>query len=130
MADPVKLTFCLRKRSDLSLDEFFDYWLNSHGPLVRSYKDVLGTWKYTQLHRLDTALGETLAAVRGAPAPYDGVAEMWWRSMADLETAMSSEAGREAGRILLEDEKKFIDLENSPVWLNVVHEIVNEDIGA
>ncbi len=130
MADPVKLTFCLRKRPDLSLEDFYDYWLNCHGPLVHSFKDVLGTWKYTQLHRQTTPLGQALAMVRVAPEPFDGVAEMWWRTMAELEAAMSSEAGRDAGRILLEDEKKFIDLENSPVWLNVVHEIVREDIKA
>jgi uncharacterized protein (TIGR02118 family) len=130
MADPVKLTFCLRKRQDLSSEEFYDYWLNRHGPLVQSFKDVLSTWKYTQLHRQNTTLGEALATVRGGPEPYDGIAEMWWRSMADLEAAMTSDTGREAGRILLEDEKKFIDLENSPVWLNVVHEIVNEDAKA
>ena len=26
--------------------------------------------------------------------------------------------GREAGRLLLEDEARFIDLANSPLWLN------------
>lgn len=124
MAELVKLTFCLRKHPDLTHKEFYDYWLNRHGPLVRSFKDVLGAWKYTQLHRLDLPVGAALAAVRGAPEPYDGIAEMWWQSLADLEGAMSSEAGREAGRALLEDEKKFIDLENSPVWLNVVHDFV------
>ncbi len=30
----VKLVYCVRKRSDLSDEEFHDYWLNQHGPLV------------------------------------------------------------------------------------------------
>lgn len=121
---PIKLTFCLRKRADLTEEDFYDYWLNSHGPLVRSFEKALGTWKYTQLHRQHSEMGVALAAVRGAPQAYDGIAEMWWRSRADLEAASTSEAGREAGRVLLEDEKKFIDLAQSPVWLNEIHDIV------
>ncbi len=30
----------------------------------------------------------------------------------------AGEAGRAAGRELLEDERRFIDLENSPLWFN------------
>ena len=121
---PIKLTFCLRKRTDWTEEDFYDYWLNSHGPLVRSFKNALGTWKYSQLHRQPSEMGQALATVRGAPQAYEGIAEMWWRSRADLEAASASEAGREAGRILLEDEKRFIDLSRSPVWLNEVHDIV------
>jgi hypothetical protein len=32
----IKLVFCVRKRSDLSTEEFYRHWLNDHGPLVRS----------------------------------------------------------------------------------------------
>jgi EthD domain len=124
---PIKLTFCLRKRPDWTQENFYDYWLNSHGPLVHSFAEALGTWKYSQLHNLNTAMGDALAVVRGAPEAYDGIAEMWWRSRAEMETASASKAGRHAGRILLEDEKKFIDLSRSPVWLNQVHDIVVED---
>jgi EthD domain len=121
---PIKLTFCLRKRPDWTEADFHDYWLNSHGPLVRSFEDALGTWKYSQLHRQTSEMGEALAAVRGAPQAFDGIAEMWWRSRKEMEIASLSSAGREAGRILLEDEKKFIDLSQSPVWLNEVHDLV------
>lgn len=121
---PIKLTFCLRRRTDWTEEDFHDYWLNSHGPLVRNYAEALGTWKYSQLHNLNTAMGDGLAAVRGAPKAYDGIAEMWWRNRDEMEAASASKAGREAGRILLADEKKFIDLSLSPVWLNEVHDIV------
>lgn len=124
---PIKLTFCLRKRADWTEEDFYDYWLNSHGPLVRSFKKALGTWKYSQLHRRHQEMGNGLAAVRGAPQAFDGIAEMWWRCRADLEIASATEEGREAGRILLEDERKFIDLSQSPVWLNEVHDIVTGD---
>jgi hypothetical protein len=89
----LKLTFCLRRLPTLTLAEFQDYWLNKHGPLVRRLQPALGMVRYVQLHRLDTDLGLGMAKVRGADA-------------------------REAGRLLLEDESKFIDLPRSPLWLN------------
>ena len=47
---------------------------------------------------------------------FDGVAELWWDSVESLLAAMSTEAGQVAGRELLEDEARFIDLANSPIF--------------
>lgn len=114
----LKLTFCLRRKPGLSLAEFQDYWLNSHGPLVRRLQPALGMVRYVQLHRLDEELGLAMTKLRGAPAPYDGVAELWWESEEAFRASGRTPEGREAGRLLLEDEAKFIDLANSPLWLN------------
>ena len=114
----LKLTFCLRRRPHLTLAEFQDYWLNQHGPLVRRLQPALGMVRYVQVHRRDDELGLGMAKVRGAPEPYDGVAELWWESEASFRAARRHPEAREAGRLLLEDEAKFIDLPNSPLWLN------------
>ena len=114
----IKLTFCLRRLPTLSLAEFQDYWLHKHGPLVRSLQPALGMERYVQLHRLEGDLGAALQKGRGAPEPYDGVAELWWADEASLRAAGRTPEGREAGRRLLEDEAKFIDLPRSPLWLN------------
>lgn len=113
----LKLTFCLRRLPTLTLPEFQDYWLNRHGPLVRRLQPALGMVRYVQLHRIDSDLGVGMAKVRGAPEPYDGVAELWWESEEAFLAARGPDA-REAGRLLLEDEAKFIDLPRSPLWLN------------
>lgn len=114
----LKLTFCLRRLPSLSLSEFQDYWLNKHGPLVRSLQPALGMSRYVQVHRLPGDLADGMRRVRGAPDPYDGVAELWWDSEDAYRAARRNPEAREAGRILLEDEAKFIDLANSPLWLN------------
>ena len=119
----LKLTFCLRRLPKLSLAEFQDYWLNKHGPLVRSLQPALGMVRYAQLHRLPGDLADGMRRVRGAPAPYDGVAELWWDSEDTWRAASRNPAAREAGRVLLEDEAKFIDLAHSPLWLNHEHVI-------
>ena len=113
----LKLTFCLRRLPKLSLHEFQDYWLTKHGPLVRRLQPALGMVRYVQQHRLEGDLAAGMQRVRGAPEPYDGVAELWWESEEAFRTARGSEA-REAGRLLLEDEARFIDLSRSPLWLN------------
>ncbi len=33
----LKFVYCVRRRPDISLEEFRKYWLEHHGPLVRSY---------------------------------------------------------------------------------------------
>ena len=114
----LKLTFCLRRLAPLSLAEFQEYWLHKHGPLVRSLQPALGMVHYVQLHRLAGDLADGMRRVRGAPEPYDGVAELWWESEEAYRAARRNPEAREAGRILLEDEAKFIDLARSPLWLN------------
>ena len=43
------------------------------------------------------------------------------------EAVRGDDDSRYALKILLEDEKNFIDLENSPLWLNEEHEIISRD---
>ncbi len=117
----IKLTFCLRRKPGLSLEEFQDYWRNNHAPLVAKHKDVLGIRRYVQCHARPSDADMPLRASRAssledAPATYDGVAELWFDSFEALAANGDNEAAREAGRVLLEDERKFIDLENSPLW--------------
>lgn len=119
----LKLTFCLRRLPSLSLAEFHDYWLNRHGPLVRRLQPALGMVRYVQVHRLPGDLADGMRRVRAAPEPYDGVAELWWESEESFRTARRSPEAREAGRLLLEDEARFIDLPRSPLWLNREHVI-------
>ena len=119
----LKLTFCLRRLPSLSLAQFQDYWLNKHGPLVRRLQPALGMVRYVQVHRRSDSLGDSMRVVRGAPEPYDGAAELWWQSEESFRASGRTAEGREAGRLLLEDEAKFIDLARSPLWLNSEHVI-------
>ena len=111
----IKLTFCLHRLPHLSREAFQDDWFNNHAPLVASVRDALKIRRYVQLHSLPNAEDAPFAHVRGAPGPYDGVAQLWWDSLEDL--AADTPDARTAGALLLEDERKFIDLARSPLWL-------------
>jgi uncharacterized protein (TIGR02118 family) len=120
----VKLVFCARRLPHLSREEFQRYWRETHGPLVRRHAPVLRIRRYVQLHTLDHPVQDGLRASRGGPEPYDGVAELWWTSLEDLLAAQSDPAGRRAGRELLEDERRFIDLARSPLFVGEEHPVV------
>ena len=112
----IKLTFCLVRLPRLSRAEFQDYWFNTHAPLVASVAETLRIRRYVQLHSLPAESHSAIRASREAPAEYDGVAELWFDSLASiLENGQRPEA-QAAGALLLEDEKRFIDLPKSPLW--------------
>jgi uncharacterized protein (TIGR02118 family) len=112
----VHLIFCLRRQPHLSRAEFQRYWRETHAPLVRKHAAVLGIQRYVQAHTIDPPGTQGIAAARGAPDPYDGVAELWF-DLAQLQSLAQREAAIEAGRQLLEDERRFIDLTNSPIFI-------------
>ena len=113
----VKLTFALRRAPHLSREEFQRYWREQHAPLVAKNKDALEIRRYVQLHTLETEHNDTLRASRGAPEAYDGVAEIWLDSLDWPQTEAAAAAGLE----LLEDERRFIDLANSPIFVGEEH---------
>ena len=120
----IKLTFCLVRAPHLSVEAFQDYWLNKHGPLVLSVKDVLRIRQYVQSHALSPDKAEAMRRSRGGPEQFDGVAQLWWDSQADLDAIAADPEARRAQRALIEDEKTFIDLSRSPAWWGVDHPIV------
>ena len=121
----VKLTFCLRRLPELSREEFQRYWFDNHGPLVRKHSEALRIKRYVQLHTRDDDGNQALRASRGGPEAYDGVAELWWESRDDMIAATTTPEGVAAGRALLEDERQFIDLANSPLWLGEERPVID-----
>jgi uncharacterized protein (TIGR02118 family) len=120
----VKLVFCVKRLPHLSRDDFQKYWRDRHAPLVREAAPALAIRRYVQTHTAATPLNERLRAGRGAPEEYDGVAELWFDSIEALVAAGGTPEGRAAGKRLLEDERRFIDLARSPLWLAEEQEVI------
>jgi len=121
----VKLVYCVRKRDDLSTEEFSRYWLDEHGPLVRSVRDRFPMARYVQSHTVQGPATDLVRASRGGAEPFDGITEVWVRRD-DLEHGFGESAG-EADALLREDEARFIDLERSVVFFTEEHEIFGPD---
>ena len=122
----IRLVFALRRKPGLSLEEFQDYWRRKHGPLVAGFAEHLNILRYVQTHTIEDGANEAAQKARGEMEPhYDGVAELWWSTEAELEATLGTDAGREAGAALLADEANFIDLPQSPLWFAYEYPQVN-----
>ena len=123
----IKIVFCLRRPPELSQEEFQAYWRDRHAPLVREVAPMLNIRRYVQSHAFgDAAIGAGIEARGAMLPPFDGVAELWWDSIDDITSASATREGRAAGRLLLADERKFIDLEASSLFYTREHVIVGE----
>ena len=120
----LKLIFCLRRVPSLTREEFQRYWLETHGPLVRQHAAALRIRRYVQSHTVHEDLNAALRGGRGSDEPFDGVAELWWDSRAELEAATASPEGAAASLLLFEDERRFIDHARSPLFVSEEHPII------
>jgi hypothetical protein len=119
----VKLVFCCRRRPELSLEEFQATWLNDHGPLVKRLRAQLPQMRrYVQSHTIEGPATDALRASRGSDEPFDGITEVWFDSLESLGGGAGEDA-LAAGRQLLEDERRMLDLPRCSVFLTVEHEI-------
>lgn len=117
----VKLVYCLRRRADVSPEEFCRYWLNTHAPKVKNVAEALRARRYVQSHTCEAELNQAFVASRGLAPAYDGITEIWWNSVEDVKAAMAATAGAEAMAMLLKDESQFIEFSQSCAFMTTEH---------
>jgi uncharacterized protein (TIGR02118 family) len=120
----VKLIFCLRRRDDISEEEFHRYWRDEHGPLVARHASALGIRRYVQVHTVSGPVNSLLAATRGSPEAYDGVAELWFDDADALARSAGTDEGLAAAAELGRDEARFIDHGRSPLFVAEEHTVI------
>jgi uncharacterized protein (TIGR02118 family) len=125
----IKLVYVIVRREGMPVEDFRDYWLTRHGPLVAVQAQALKLRKYVQSHPFDDPASEGMRAARGMRGPADGVTEVWWDSLEDFQSAYATPEGADSGRILAEDEARFIDFEKSAVFLTEEHVIFDHTGG-
>ena len=98
----IKFTILLRKRADLSHDEFVTYHKTKHAPLFISPPEVQQhVRRYVQCHTLPIALP-------GMPPPtYDGITELWFDTIEAIGLVFSSS---QYMALIRPDEANFLDL--------------------
>ena len=122
----IRLTYLLRRKPGMSLDEFQTHWRTVHGPLVASHAFDLDCLRHVQCHAIEIEDRPESSGARGVmEPPYDGVIEMWWDDIETLERALATNEGKQAAAELLEAERDFIDLPASPLWFNYEYPQIN-----
>jgi uncharacterized protein (TIGR02118 family) len=76
-----KAMILLTRREDMTHQEFLDWWINDHAPLAAT---LPGLRKLT-FNAVATGFDE---------AEIDGIAELWFDSQSDFESAYTTEIGK------------------------------------
>lgn len=109
----MRLHFALRPPAILAEADARRYWLEEHGPLIRSHSPARGLVAYNQVHRCECPLLSAFTAPRGSTAaPFLGHAESWFERPVDDRLPFEMQAAMAAA---LEDERKFIDWSGSTI---------------
>lgn len=74
----------VRKKAELEVDAFRDYWLDRHAPIARDGYEHLKGYVVHLVTRVPS----------GQQAPYDGVATLTWDSREDFSADMKSDAAK------------------------------------
>ena len=119
----IKFVYCVRKKEGTSDEDFYRYWKENHGPLVRSFSETMGSVKYVQSHTIDTVLNPVGQQVRGMRPAYDGITEVWFESVEALAEMLKTDVGKAANKTLIEDEARFCELRECSVFLTEEHVI-------
>jgi uncharacterized protein (TIGR02118 family) len=97
----IKLIVAIRKRADLSVEEFQDHWRTRHAVLVRnSPATTKYIRKYVQCHTM-------LEQYEQGEVAFDGTAELWFDSVADMQAFYSDP---DYLRDVQPDEARFADM--------------------
>lgn len=119
----IKLVYVVRAREDVDPEEFHRYWREDHAPKVRSVAEAIRARRYVQSHTIDTPLNAALIESRGMSPLYEGITEVWWDSLEDLQQAAATPEGAEAMKMLVEDEATFVDLARSTIFMTEEQEV-------
>ncbi|KAL1708216.1 hypothetical protein EV121DRAFT_197540 [Schizophyllum commune] len=122
--DRVRLIYLLKRRKDITHEEFANYWLNVHSKVfIGSCVAHRYTLRYDQMH-VSPAVMKAWSEKYGIPATtYDGIALLEADSFEDLEKIFDS---TEYKTHIGPDEHNFIDHEKSQIipmnyWVGFDH---------
>lgn len=90
----------IRKKENLSFEEFSRYWVEVHGPIA---SNIPGLHKYNQNHVIDSE--QRGIDYQRTPFVVDGFSQLWF----DDQSSMRSNIGPYMTNILASDEAHFID---------------------
>ncbi len=112
----IKMTILLRRKPEMSHEEFAAYHRNQHAPLFSSLPQVKQhVRRYVQSHMT----GETLP---GLPDNHiDGSTELWFDDLAGIAAVFQSP---EYLATIRPDEEKFLDLHACEFLVGTEHEVI------
>jgi len=106
----LKMIVLLKRKAELTHEQFVQHWLEVHGPLAHAVPQIR---RYVQSHIITTA---SRPDIPDLPIDIDGIAELWFDDMAALEEAAQTEAMQRLladGGTIIGEIKTFLVAERS-----------------
>jgi hypothetical protein len=113
----VNVVYCMRRRADLTLEQFLDHWGRVHAPIVTANLAVLRLAGYQRIVPKSHEMSPQIERRNISEAPYDGIALLTWASEEDLKDSLQDPNALEVQRALARDEKLFVDAVRSCRWV-------------
>ena len=109
----IKTISIVKKRPDITREEFYGYWKDVHGPLVARH--IPGLRKYIQNHYIE---------VSGYNEEGDGIIETWYDDVDSFLKSMEFNGSDEARELGLgQDWAKIADMGRPKMWVVDEHVI-------
>jgi uncharacterized protein (TIGR02118 family) len=84
----IKLAVLLKRKNGMTFEEFDRYWRDQYGDLIGSISDFTRhVRRYSQSHIIDPSYGGE--GLKWPRAEFDGIAEFWFESIAEMNRAFS-----------------------------------------
>jgi hypothetical protein len=108
---------CLRKKPEISDDEFRRYWCDERfDALIQRVAALSGADRHAKNLTLKVQASRRLIEDRGTGEPYDGVLEYWWRDAAGLMETYESGEAKALVHEMSEYQNQFVDLSRSTAF--------------
>jgi hypothetical protein len=111
----IKQVVFLKKRADITMEQFKDYYENQHSQLAKrmgAKPSLPNAQRYVRRYiapEKNPLTGEVIHP------GYDCIMEIWWNSREDFEAAMKGLGNPEFLQTRLEDERKLFATNSNPV---------------
>jgi hypothetical protein len=110
----IKLLRCLKRRSDISIEEFRRFWNDpEYAALLNNLSEMSAAISHTRSLTLQIDINQELADLHGTLEPYDGVVETCWKNAQTVLAMRNTDKGVQAVDDALAFEDQFIDREAS-----------------
>jgi uncharacterized protein (TIGR02118 family) len=100
----IKVVRFIKRRKDLTQEQFKDYWLKEHSKLEKMVIERTPTRKIVASFATGDMIG-------GSEPPFDGMVELYYDSIEDMKASFAGDIPS----IMLADEKNFVDHSEPPV---------------
>jgi hypothetical protein len=113
----VNVVYCMRRRADMTLEQFLEHWGKVHVPIVTGNLALLRLTGYQRIEPRSHEMSPQIERRDISKAPYDGIAILTWANEEDLRHSLTDPKALEVQRALARDEKLFVDAKSSCRWV-------------